>query len=172
VHGPKENKKIGNFKPLVLSEFQAAVDTLALPFFRGVVFEDKTWNFDKFDLKRDSPVVTAKVAPAINANGTNYSAAKARSVKVIMYHGWADPLVQPEYTVQLYEKIAQANGGVDNTKDFLRLFMVPGMTHCGFGPGASSFGGFIQQIPPTRDAVHDVQTALEQWVEKGIARIN
>jgi feruloyl esterase len=37
------------------------------------------------------------------------------------------------------------------------------------GPGASSFGGVGQQIPPVRDAVHDVQTALEQWVEKGMA---
>ena len=47
--------------------------------------------------------------------------------------------------------------------------MVPGMAHCASGPGASSFGGAGQQIPPIRDAVHDVQTALEQWVEKGTA---
>jgi feruloyl esterase len=47
--------------------------------------------------------------------------------------------------------------------------MVPGMAHCAFGPGASSFGAAFQQIPPTRDATHDIQTALEQWVEKGIA---
>jgi feruloyl esterase len=105
----------------------------------------------------------------MNANGTDYSAAKARGVKAIMYHGWADPSIQPEFTVQLYEKIAEANGGIDRTKDFLRLFMVPGMAHCASGPGASSFGGFAQQIPPVRDAVHDVQTALEQWVEKGTA---
>jgi feruloyl esterase len=141
----------------------------ALEFFRGIVFEDKTWTFDKFDLKRDSAVTTAKVGPIMNANSTDYSAAKARRVKVIMYHGWADPSIQPEFTVQLYEKIAEVNGGIDKTKAFFRLFMVPGMAHCASGPGASSFGGFSQQIPPIRDAVHDVQTALEQWVEKGAA---
>jgi len=141
----------------------------ALQFFRGIVFEDKTWTFDKFDLKRDSAVTTAKVGPIMNANGTDYSAAKARGVRVIMYHGWADPSIQSEFTVQLYEKIAEANGGIDKTKAFSRLFMVPGMAHCASGPGASSFGGAGQQIPPIRDAVHDVQTALEQWVEKGIA---
>jgi feruloyl esterase len=26
-----------------------------------------------------------------------------------------------------------------------------------------------QQLPPVRDAAHDMVTALEQWVEKGIA---
>jgi hypothetical protein len=142
---------------------------LALPFFRGIVFEDKAWTFDKFDLKRDWPVTTARVGPIMDANGTNYSAAKARGVKVIMYHGWNDPQPQPEFTVQLYEKIAEANGGIDKTKEFFRLFMVPGMAHCSFGPGATSFGGFTQQIPPIRDTTHDVQTALEQWVEKGVA---
>ena len=50
-----------------------------------------------------------------------------------------------------------------------RLFMVPGMAHCYFGPGASSFGGVGQQKPPARDALHDIQTALENWVEKGVA---
>jgi feruloyl esterase len=43
------------------------------------------------------------------------------------------------------------------------------MAHCTFGPGATSFGGIAQQIPPARDTTHDVQAALEQWVEKGIA---
>ncbi len=47
--------------------------------------------------------------------------------------------------------------------------MVPGMTHCYFGPGASSFGGVGQQIPPVRDAAHDLQKALENWVENGVA---
>jgi feruloyl esterase len=142
---------------------------LALPYFRDIVFEDKMWNYDKFDLKRDAAVIAAKVGPIMNVNGTDYSAVKAKGIKVIMYHGWADPLLQPEFSVQLYEKIAQANGGVEKTKDFFRLFMVPGMAHCAFGPGASSFGGASQQIPPTRDATHDVQTALEEWVEKGNA---
>src|SRR5262249_12599217 len=140
-----------------------------LQFFRGAVFEDKTWTFDKFNLKRDVALTVARVGPIMNANGTDYSAAKAKGVKVIMYHGWADTSIQPEFTVQLYEKIAEANGGIDKTKAFFRLFMVPGMAHCASGPGASSFGGFGQQVPPIRDAVHDVQTALEQWVEKGAA---
>jgi feruloyl esterase len=43
------------------------------------------------------------------------------------------------------------------------------MAHCYSGPGASNFGGVGQQIPPKRDPLHDIQTALEAWVEAGAA---
>jgi feruloyl esterase len=59
--------------------------------------------------------------------------------------------------------------GLAQTQDFYRLFMVPGMAHCYFEPGANSFGALGQQAPPVRDALHDIQTALETWVEKGVA---
>ncbi len=52
------------------------------------------------------------------------------------------------------------------TQDFYRLFLVPGMGHCGNGLGARSFG---QGSPTVGDAEHDILTALETWVEKGIA---
>ena len=45
-------------------------------------------------------------------------------------------------------------GGVENTQDFMRIFMVSGMYHCEGGPGCSSF---------------DALGALEQWVEQGVA---
>jgi feruloyl esterase len=111
----------------------------------------------------------AKIGALANANSTDFAAAKARGVKVIMYHGWNDAVLQPAYTPQYYEQIAAANGGMDKTQDFMRLFMVPGMQHCYAGPGATSFGGVGQQIPPVRDAARDVQLALEAWVENGTA---
>jgi len=48
----------------------------------------------------------------------------------------------------MYETVARTMGGLRETQEFYRLFMVPGMTHCYFGPGASSFGGVGQQLPP------------------------
>ena len=39
-------------------------------------------------------------------------------------------------------------------QSFYRLFMAPGMAHCGGGPGPNTF---------------DMQAALEQWVERGTA---
>ena len=60
--------------------------------------------------------------------------------------------------------------GERNAESFVRLFMVPGMQHCGGGPGPGSFGqvgwrsGMGQDDPQ-----HDMYMALEQWVEKDVA---
>lgn len=142
---------------------------LPLGYFGNLVFENPKWDFKSFDFDKDMAAADAKIGAMADATSTDFSAARARGVKVIMYHGWDDPVLQPEYTPQYYEKIAAANGGLDKTKDFMRLFMVPGMQHCSGGPGANSFGGVGQQVPPVRDPAHDVQAALEAWVEKGVA---
>jgi hypothetical protein len=79
--------------------------------------------------------------------------------KLIMYHGWADSLVTPQFTVDFYEALAKNSSGIAATQDFARLFMVPGMDYCGIqtnGPGIADTG-----IDPL--------TALEQWVEEGKA---
>ena len=77
--------------------------------------------------------------------------------------------MQPGYSPNYYELVTVEMGGRAATQDFYRLFMVPGMAHCYRGAGANSFGGVGQQIPPHRDAMHDVQVALEEWVETGVA---
>src|SRR5262249_23646139 len=79
--------------------------------------------------------------------------------KLIIWHGWADAAAMPQFTVDFYETLAKKSGGITATQDFARLFMVPGMDHCGVqtdGPGISRTG-----IDPL--------TALEQWVEEGKA---
>lgn len=57
--------------------------------------------------------------------------------------------------------------GRQEADSFVRLFMVPGMQHCGGGPGPDIFGQF--GMSPVKDAQHDIYMALEQWVEKGEA---
>src|SRR3974377_707528 len=96
----------------------------------------------------------SKIGVPGNSISTDLSAAEARGVKIIQYHGWNDQVLQPAYSPEYYESVAQANGGLRKTQRFYRLFMVPGMTHCYFGPGATSFGGVGQQIPPVRDPEH------------------
>jgi len=56
--------------------------------------------------------------------------------------------------------------GAKQTDQFVRLFMVPGMQHCGGGPGPNSFG---QTSEIDGDAQHDINRAVEQWVENGVA---
>ena len=142
---------------------------LARGYFGNLVFENEKWNPDNFDLDKDLAAADAKIG--INANATNpdLSAAKNKGAKIILYHGWNDQILQPGFSPQYYEKVAQTMGGMDQARDFFRLFMVPGMMHCNSGPGASNFGGVGQQIPPARDSLHDIQAALELWVEKGTA---
>ncbi len=136
-------------------------------YFANLTFENANWDFRTFDFDTDMNTADIKVGTLGNATALDYSAAVRRGVKIIQYHGWSDQTLQPAYSPMYYDQVAAANGGVERTQEFYRLFMVPGMTHCYSGDGASNFGGVGMQIPPVRDATHDVQTALEIWVERG-----
>lgn len=138
-------------------------------YFANLVFESQAWDYRTFDFDRDLAKADEKVGRLGNATAVDYTRAKAKGVKIIQYHGWNDQTLQPDYSPEYYDQVVGANGGMDATRQFYRLFMVPGMTHCYGGPGAANFGAVGQQIPPVRDAAHDIQTALEQWVEQGVA---
>ncbi|MGE3508473.1 MAG: tannase/feruloyl esterase family alpha/beta hydrolase [Vicinamibacterales bacterium] len=138
-------------------------------YFANLAFENQNWDYRTFDFDRDLATADEKVGRLGNATSVDYRAARARGVKIIQYHGWNDQTLQPDYSPQYYEEVVRANGGLAATQQFYRLFMVPGMTHCYGGPGAANFGAVGQQIPPVRDALHDIQTALERWVEQGEA---
>jgi feruloyl esterase len=138
-------------------------------YFANLVYEDPKWDFRSFNFDSDLTKADEKIGRLGNATSLDYSAATRRGVKIIQYHGWNDQTLQPAYSPEYYDQVVKANGGLEATQNFYRLFMVPGMTHCYAGPGATSFGGVGQQIPPARDATHDIQTALENWVERGTA---
>jgi feruloyl esterase len=75
----------------------------------------------------------------------------SRGGKLLMYHGWADPLVTPDNSLIMFKRINDAVGRA--AADSLALFMVPGMNHCGGGAGTSVF---------------DKVAAIDQWVESGV----
>jgi feruloyl esterase len=138
-------------------------------YFSNIVYQDPKWDYRTFDFDRDMAFSDEKAGRLGNAIATDYSAAKQRGVKIIQYHGWNDQTLQPAYSPAYFEQVAAANGGIEKTQEFYRLFMVPGMNHCSGGVGASNFGGVGQQLPTVRDAAHDLQLALERWVEQGIS---
>lgn len=145
------------------------VTNLGRAYFSNLVFEDPDWDYRTFDFDKDMTFAESKVGSLGDAVDPDLSEAKTQGVKIIQYHGWNDQTLQPGYSPGYYESVMDKMGGLADTQDFYRLFMVPGMAHCYRGPGASSFGGVGQQIPPTRDARHDLQTAMEAWVENGVA---
>ena len=87
--------------------------------------------------------------------------------KLILYHGFSDGDITPFRTTQYYRSLAKAHGGYAVLQKSARLFMVPGMAHCGGGPGPNAFGQLWAPDPAGPDS--DILVALENWVEKGAA---
>ena len=106
-----------------------------------------------FDFASDLDFVTAQLADLYNANNPDLTAFKNRGGKVLMYHGWSDPVVPPGGSVEYHKDVRQTLG-TEQALSTLRLFMAPGMEHCVGGTGPFLF---------------DAVTALERWVEQGIA---
>jgi hypothetical protein len=52
-----------------------------------------------------------------------------------MWHGFADQLIVPGGTIDYYDRVARRFGGYARTQEFARLFMAPGVGHCGGGAG-------------------------------------
>ena len=91
--------------------------------------------------------------------------------KLIMYHGLSDGLITPYRTIQYYRDLARLYGGSAALRHRAELFLVPGMGHCGGGPGPDYFGQFFAQAGPSgsqpMNARDDVVTALDHWVMWG-----
>jgi hypothetical protein len=92
----------------------------------------------------------------VDATSTQYSSFTARGGKLLMVHGWSDPALSPVGFVRWYEQLQRDTWAAENrpAEDFARLFMIPGMTHCGGGNALDDF---------------DALTALTRWVENGEA---
>jgi feruloyl esterase len=138
-----------------------------------------TFTYLNFNFDNDMATMDSILAPNVNANSTDLGKFSGRGGKFIMYHGWADPLVSPQESINYYERLVAAQGNkgsaaAKQAQGFYRLFMVPGMAHCAFGTGPNAFGNrFSGQVyaapPPANDAAHDIFIALQNWVEKGVA---
>jgi len=106
------------------------------------------YNFDKDPSKE---VLSAALHDAVS---TNYDEFKSHNGKLILYHGMADPVFSAYDTINYYNKVVAANGGLKSTQEFARLFLVPSMSHVSGGPATDQF---------------DMLTAIMDWTEKGKA---
>ena len=82
------------------------------------------------------------------------TAFRERGGKAVVWHGWADQLITAEGTVDYYKRVQEQMGGPKKTAEFIRLFMAPGVQHCGGGAGPAP-GGQLE--------------ALMAWVEENKA---
>jgi hypothetical protein len=107
--------------------------------------------FGQFDIDKDPPRLD-ELHQILDANDPDLSAFRKHGGKLLMYFGWADPQLNAKMGVEYYEQVVEKMGS--STDEFARLFMVPGMFHCGGGVGTSQF---------------DMTTPLVKWVEAGAA---
>jgi feruloyl esterase len=129
--------------------FSAAVDQ-----FKYVVFQNPNWDWRSLNFDSDIAREDAMDKGIINATDPNLKEFFSHGGKILMYHGWSDTNVAPAFSVNYYASVLDTMGGEAKTKDSIRLFMAPGMAHCGGGEGPNTF---------------DKMTVMERWQEKGQA---
>jgi feruloyl esterase len=141
--------------------------SIPIAYYKWLVFADPNWDWRTFQLANPADYqaflkAESRFAPILNATDPNLRDFRQRGGKLLQYHGWNDQLIAPQNSIDYYENVVSFVGGgrqdrtsaVGEVQSFYRLFMAPGMAHCSGGPGPNSF---------------DMQAALEQWVQRGIA---
>jgi feruloyl esterase len=116
-----------------------------------IAYNDPNFDWQKFDLDRDMKFLDEKIG-YVDAVNPDLRKFKSSGGKLLLYHGWSDTAITAETTTWYYDSVLDKMG--KNQSDWMRLFMVPGMAHCGGGPGVNTF---------------DQIGTLEKWVEKGQA---
>ncbi len=116
------------------------------------------------DIRLDDPATARafSVAPSgfdLSLAGVtpDFTAFRALGGKMILVQGLADPQVSPIATLEFYHQLAEASGGIAQTRDFARLFLAPGLGHSG-QPTAAGAPAIVDYLAP-----------LERWVEQGMA---
>jgi feruloyl esterase len=135
------------------ADFSTPPTDVMLDFFRFAVFKNANWDWRTLDFDKDITLADNVDNPLDNATDTNLKPFFSRGGKLLMYHGLTDRNLSPVVSIEYFEKVRQTLG--DKTADSsMRLFLEPGMSHCGGGEGPSVF---------------DMLSPLSTWVEKGEA---
>jgi feruloyl esterase len=101
-----------------------------------IAYNDPNVDWHTFDLDRDMKVLDEKIG-YVDAVNADLSKLKSHGGKLLLTHGWSDTGITPETTIWYFESVLNTMG--KNQSDWVRLFMAPGMGHCGGGPGVNTF---------------------------------
>jgi feruloyl esterase len=135
-------------------------------FFNNMITTSEPMDLKTVKVEAAVKLADEQQARTFNADNPDLNAFVKRGGKLIIYHGWSDAALPPQAAIQYFQDV-QKTLGRKTADASVRLFMVPGMQHCLGGPGPSSFGQFGNAA--VSDPEHDIQLAVEQWVEKGKA---
>ena len=124
--------------------------TYAIDLFKYVVFKNPNWDPNSLNFDGHYALTGEDEFRVLDADNADLAPFFKSGGKLLMYHGWSDAGIPARGTVSYYESVREKTGRAAD--ESLRLFMVPGMGHCGGGQGASTF---------------DMIAALDQWVASG-----
>ena len=131
---------------------------VATQMYQQMVFRNPAWDYKTLNFDADWAATEKAEGGVVNALDPNLKPFLSRGGKLIQYHGWADPQIPTGSSVDYYESVVKTLGGGAGGRNAIhsgyRMYLVPGMAHCGGGTGTSTF---------------DMLTALETWVEKKTA---
>jgi feruloyl esterase len=122
-----------------------------IPVLGGMGFENNDWDWRTFDFDRDVTLIDGKLAHVLDAVNPDLRDFKAQGGKLIVYHGWNDPGVMPQRTIDYYDEIvafadrATGGDGTAITEEYMRLYMMPGMGHCS-GGSAPDQADFVSSL--------------------------
>ena len=121
---------------------------LGTEFYKYFVFSDPDWDYMQYDFSTWTDDV-ASIGDVVDATDTDLSAYEAHGGRLILWTGWSDPAITALGTIAYYEAL---EAGHPSVREYARLFMLPGVLHCGGGPGPSQV---------------DWIEAIRGWVEDG-----
>jgi feruloyl esterase len=123
---------------------------------------DPAYDWKSFDFDKD-PQRMESARAILDATNPDLTGFRSRGGKILMYFGWADPALNPLMGVQYYEQVNQRMGS--SVSDFFRLYMVPGMFHCGGGIGTSVFDAFTPLVEWVENATVPLAIKAERYVD-------
>ena len=121
-------------------------------FFRWMVYKSPNWTPTDFDVGRDFANAEQRMGRILNSNSPDLRPFVRRGGKLLLFQGWADAAIPPGNMITYYDALTKELAA---SADQVRLFMVPGMSHCGWGA-------------PGPDVVFDVVDPLDRWVQHGV----
>ena len=132
---------------------------ITLDWFRYFLTQDPDWDwttlthdsFEQFMMQS-----MEQFSAVLATDNPNLTAFRDHGGKVIIWHGWTDPLIYAQGTIDYYKRVQEVMGGPEKTVEFMRLFMAPGVNHCGGGTG------------PQPNSV-EIAKVIRLWVEHGEA---
>jgi feruloyl esterase len=129
-------------------------NTNILDHYQDVVYKNPNWDWKTFNFDTDAARSDLPENTVMNATDPHLAPFFAHDGKLLMYQGWSDPRVPALQTIDYYKSVLDATGGSAKVSNNIRLFMAPGMSHCGGGEGPNVF---------------DKIDALDAWVTTGKA---